>query len=276
MPNDADRAGTPAGVFGAELRFYRTRAGLSQKDLAALVHVSNDVISKIETGERPPAEDFPPRLDAVPELDTRGALTRLWEHLKKGQKQRLYSWFQEWADIEAQATVLRWYEPLVVPGLLQTEDYARAILSARPDGNLSDLDEQVAARLARQEILNRTGAPQLWCILDEYVLHRAIGGAKVMRSQLYRLAEVAEHPRTSIQVIRSDGAHAGLLAHFVIADLHNKPSVVYLETAAEGQVTDSSSAVNHVAMSFDRLRADAESRVVSRDLIRKVAEERWT
>ena len=103
MPNDTDRAGTPAGVFGAELRFYRTRASLSQKELAALVHVSNDVISKIETGERPPAEDFPPRLDAVPELDTRGALTRLWNHLKKGQKQRLYGWFQEWADIEAQA-----------------------------------------------------------------------------------------------------------------------------------------------------------------------------
>ena len=71
MPNDADRAGTPAGVFGAELRFYRTRAGLSQKDLAARANVSHDVISKIETGERPPAEDFPPRLDAVPEMDTR-------------------------------------------------------------------------------------------------------------------------------------------------------------------------------------------------------------
>jgi Domain of unknown function (DUF5753) len=84
---------------------------------------------------------------------------RPWNHLKKGHKQRLYGWFQEWADIEAQATVLRWYEPLVVPGLLQTEDYARAILSARPDGNLSDLDEQVAARLARQNILDRTGAP---------------------------------------------------------------------------------------------------------------------
>src|SRR5207245_1461418 len=93
MPNDADRAGTPAGVFGAELRFYRTRAGLSQKDLAARANVSHDVISKIETGERPPAEDFPPRLDAVPELDTRGTLTRLWDHLKKGQKQRLYGWF---------------------------------------------------------------------------------------------------------------------------------------------------------------------------------------
>ncbi len=72
--------------------------------------------------------------------------------------------------------MLRWYEPLVVPGLLQAEDYARAILSARPDGYLDDLDEQVAARLARQAILGRTGAPQLWCTLDEGVLHRAIGG----------------------------------------------------------------------------------------------------
>jgi len=124
-------------------------------------------------------------------------LTRLWDHLKKGQKQRLYGWFQQWADIEAQATVLRWYEPLVVPGLLQTEDYARAILSARPDGNLGDLGEQVAARLARQAVLGRTGAPQLWCILDEGVPHRAIGGSKVMRSQLYRPAEVAEHPKTT-------------------------------------------------------------------------------
>jgi Domain of unknown function (DUF5753) len=69
--------------------------------------------------------------------------------------------------------VLRWYEPLVVPGLLRTEDYARAILGARPDGNLDDLDEQVAARLARQAVLDRPDAPQLWCVLDEGVLHRA-------------------------------------------------------------------------------------------------------
>jgi len=146
-----------------------------------------------------------------------------------------------------------WYEPLVVPGLLQTEEYARAILSARPDGYLDDLEEQVAARLARQAILDRTGAPQLWCILDEGVLHRAIGGSKVMRSHLYRLAEVAEHPKTTIQVIRSGGAHAGLLAHFVIADLDGKPPVAYLETAAQGQVTDSALVTAHVALSFHRL-----------------------
>ena len=276
MPNDADRTGTPAGVFGAELRYYRTRAGLSQKDLASQANVSHDVISKIETGERPPAEDFPPRLDAVPDLDTRGALTRLWDHLKKGQKQRLHGWFQEWADIEAQATVLRWYEPLVVPGLLQTEDYARAILSARPDGNLDDLDEQVAARLARQAVLDRPDAPQLWCVLDEGVLNRAIGGSKIMRGQLYRLAEVAEHPKTTIQIIRAAGAHAGLLGGFIIADLDARPPVAYLETAAKGHVTDSPSAAAHLALSFDRLRAEAESWASSRDLIRKVAEEQWT
>ena len=193
MPNDADRAGTPAGVFGAELRFYRTRAGLSQKDLAARATVSHDVISKIETGDRPPAEDFPPRLDAVPELDTRGALTRLWDHLKKGHKQRLYGWFQQWAGIEAQATVLRWYEPLVVPGLLQTEEYARAILSAAPTGTRRTQTSRSPPGWPVRPFWTERVRPQLWCILDEGVLHRAIGGSKVMRSQLYHLAEVAEH-----------------------------------------------------------------------------------
>ena len=99
----------------------------------------------------------------------------------------------------------------MVPGLLQTEEYARAILSARPDGNLDDLDEQVAARLARQAILDRTGAPQLWCILDEGVLHRAIGGSKVMRSQLYRLAEVAGHPKTRYSAMGVFGSAIGLI-----------------------------------------------------------------
>ena len=84
MPRDNDQDGTPQGVFGAELRHYRDRAGLSQTDLAALVNVSHDVISKIETGERAPAKDFPERLDAVAELDTRGGLARLWANLRKG------------------------------------------------------------------------------------------------------------------------------------------------------------------------------------------------
>jgi hypothetical protein len=125
-------------------------------------------------------------------------------------------------------------------------------------------------------VLERPGAPQLWCVLDEGVLRRAIGGNKVMRSQLYRLAELAEHPKTSIQVIHAGGAHAGLLGGFIIADLDGKPAMAYLETAAEGQVTDSPSVTAHVALSFDRLRAEALPWRASRDLMRKVAEEQWT
>src|SRR5215472_1332856 len=121
MPRDNDQDGTPQGVFGAELRYYRERAGLSQTDLAALVNVSHDVISKIETGERPPAKDFPERLDAVPELGSGGGLARLWSNLRKGLKNRaIPGWFRPWAEVEAEATALRWYEPLLIPGLLQT------------------------------------------------------------------------------------------------------------------------------------------------------------
>ena len=154
----------------------------------------------------------------------------------------------EWADIEAEATALRSYEPLIVPGLLQTEDYARAILGARPDGNLDDLDEQVGVRLARQAVLERAGAPQLLCVLDEGVLHRVDWREQGHAEPAYRLADLAEHPKTTIQVIQASGAHAGLLGGFVIADLDGKPSIVYLETAAEGQVTDSPSVVAHLAL----------------------------
>ncbi len=279
MPRENDLDGTPQGVFGAELRYYRERAGLSQTDLAALVNISHDVISKIETGDRPPAKDFPERLDAVPELDTRGGLTRIWGNLRKGLRHRAVpGWFQPWTHFEAQAATLRWYEPLLVPGLLQTEDYARAILAASPGGKRDDLDDQVGARMDRQAAaLARAHAPQLWSVVDEGVLHRCIGGPKVMHDQLVHLADVAENPQTTIQVIpASAGAHAGLLGGFIIADLDGAASMVYLETAAEGQIADSPAIVAHAMLRFDALRSEALPRAASRDLIMKVASERWT
>jgi transcriptional regulator with XRE-family HTH domain len=278
MPHDNDHDGTPQGVFGAELRYYRERAGLSQTELAALVNVSHDVISKIETGDRPPAKDFPERLDAVPQLDTNGALARLWKNLRKGLRHRaMPGWFRPWAHIEAEATILRTYQPLLVPGLLQTEEYARAIFAIRPGGKRDDLEDQVAARMERQAILDRADAPQLWCVLDEFVLQRCVGGAKVMHDQLEHLADVAERPQTSIQVIpASTGEHAGLLGGFIIADLDGAPGMVYLETAAEGQIADSPAIVAYTTFSFDSLRSEALPRAASRDLITKVAREKWT
>jgi transcriptional regulator with XRE-family HTH domain len=218
MQREYDLDGTPEGVFGGELRFFREQAGLTQGQLAARVHVSHDVISKIETGQRPPARDFPERVDAVPEMDTRGGLARLWRRL----------------------------------------------------------DEQVAARIDRQTILERADGPQLWCVLDETVLYRPIGGAKVMRGQLDHLARLADEPKTTIQIIPAPvGAHAGLLGAFILADLDDH-TWLYLETSAEGQISENKSLISGVAYRFDRLRSEALPRTASRDLIMKVAEDRWT
>jgi transcriptional regulator with XRE-family HTH domain len=270
--------GTPQGVFGKEVKYYRERAGLSQVELAALVNVSHDVISKIERGKRPPAEGFPERLDAVPELDTRDGLTRLWANLKKGlRNQAVPGWFRPWAEIESEATVLRSYEPLLVPGLVQTEGYARAILAVEPGISEENLEAQVAGRMERQSVLDRADAPQCWYVIDEAVLHRCIGGTKVMHDQLVQLADLGENPKISIQVVpASAGAHAGLLGAFVIADVNGPAGMVYLETTAEAQVTDSPAILAHVAYRFDSLRSVALPRAASRELIVKIAEEVWT
>jgi len=186
-------------------------------------------------------------------------------------------WFQPWADIEARATTLRWYEPLLVPGLLQTEDYARAILAVEPGAEADKLDDRVGGRISRQAILARANAPQLWSVVDEGVLHRRIGGPKVMHDQLEHLADLAENPQTTIQVIpASAGAHAGLLGAFNIADLDGSPSMVYLENAAEAQIADSPTIVARAMLRFDALRSEALPRAASRELIMKIAVEKWT
>jgi transcriptional regulator with XRE-family HTH domain len=273
-----DHDGTPQGVFGTELRYYREQAGLSQVELARLVNCSHDVISKIEKGDRPPAKDFPERLDAVPQLDTRGALTRIWGKLRKGMKNKTVpGWFRPWAEIEAEATALRSYEPLIFPGLLQTEEYARALIAVEPGIKPDELEDLVTGRMERQSILERAGAPQFWCVLDEGVLHRRMGDVKTMRAQLEHVADLSGQPGMTIQVIpASTSAHAGLLGAFVIADLDGSPGMVYLETSAEGMPTDSPATLAHVTFRFDSLRAEALPRGASHDLIMEVAAERWT
>jgi transcriptional regulator with XRE-family HTH domain len=197
MTDNADRSRTPEGVFGKALKFYRERAGLSQTDLAALSNYSNTVISKIENGERPPAEGFPERMDAIAQLDTRDALTQLWGWLKDSARHRAYpGWFDRWPDYEAKATMLRWFEPLILPGLLQTDHYARAVLRTRIGDTDEEIDEMVAARLARQSVLDAAKPPTFWAVLDEGVLRRPIGGPHVMREQLNRLADAARRSPT--------------------------------------------------------------------------------
>jgi transcriptional regulator with XRE-family HTH domain len=278
MTGNGDRSRTPEGVFGKALKFYRERAGLSQTELAALSNYSNTVISKIERGDRPPAEGFPERMDAIPQLATDGELTRLWGWLEDSARHRAYpGWFDRWPDYEAAATALRTFELVVIPGLLQADQYARAVLRTRIGDTDDEIDAMVEARMARQAILRKDKPPTLWAALDEGVLRRPVGGPHVMREQLNRLAEAARLPNIVIQVIPAGtGAHEGLRGGaFVIADFADHPSVAYQDTAVQGQIIDSADDVASLVVLLDTIKSVAFPVAASLELIEEVAKS-WT
>ena len=263
--------------FGAELRRARAAAGISQDQLGRALSFSGDLVGKIETCERAPTPEFATGCDqAFPHLD--GIFTRLLGLARRWDGPHP-QWFRDWVQAEREATALRWWEPMLIPGLLQTPDYARALFRAWQSSGTSDdeLEELVSARIERQAILDRPKPPELWVALDEAVLHRLIGSRKIMHDQLLHLADISCRPSVTVQVVPAEaGAHAGLLGAFIVADCGSQPSIVYLETAVEGQTIEKPALVRKAALAFDRLRAEALPRGASRDLIEKVAEERWT
>jgi transcriptional regulator with XRE-family HTH domain len=160
---------TGPSLFVAELVAARTAAGLSQDALASQINYSPSLIGMIESGRRAPTLDIAERLDKA--LRAPGTLARLQQHARTTP---LPSWFRPYADVEATAAQLRSWQPLVIDGLLQTEDYARALLAMRPDTSAEELDELVAARMERQAVLARDRPPTLWTVMDEGALQREI------------------------------------------------------------------------------------------------------
>jgi transcriptional regulator with XRE-family HTH domain len=272
---ELDSSAGPLNFFGAELRRWRMSAGLSQEQLGQRVGYSAAQVGKVETGDRASSLDFAQRCDgALP--DAGGLFGRIYQ-LARRWDGGYPSWFRDWLEAEREASSLRWWEPMLVPGLLQTPDYARAILGGRPDPMEDELEQMVAARIERQAVLDRPRPPTLWVVLDEAVLHRCVGSPKIMHEQLLHLADLAGRPRITVQVVPARvGAHAGLLGAFIIAGFSGAPDIVYLETSADGQVSDKSSVVAQVTLRFDTLRAVALPRDDSRGLIVKVADGRWT
>jgi len=186
------------------------------------------------------------------------------------------SWFRPFVQHEAEATALRWFEQTLVPGLLQTADYARALLSTRVGATEGEVDQSVAARLERQTILDRDDPPVLWVVIDEGVLRRPVGGMPVMRAQVEHLIEMAERTSIVVQVIPySVGAHEGVNGSFVIAEFVAAPSIVYLETALTGLVVERPEDVASVRLTYDTLRTEALPRAASLELLREVAKT-WT
>jgi transcriptional regulator with XRE-family HTH domain len=267
---DPDRSAL--ALFAEELHATREKAGLSREDLAARLNYSASLVAMVEGLRRVPQADFAARCDAA--LDTAGTFARLQQRLRNLP---FAESFRPFAAYEEVATSLRSFEHTLVPGLLQTRDYARAVLAIRPNITEDELDDRVASRLARQTILDRENPPTVWAVIDEEVLHREVGGAEVMYDQLTHLAEMSERPNITLQVIPySSGIHVGLEGAFVIADFDNAPAVAFLATATEGQTVEEPSVVAKVAFLFDTLRSEALPRKASRELIIKMAEGKWT
>jgi transcriptional regulator with XRE-family HTH domain len=255
-----DAAASPLRVFGAELRHYRAEAGMSQDQLGALAYCSGDLISKMENGQRVPTEELTAALDTVPQLDTRGALMRLREELREYLTyQATPGWLRAWEKIERQARTLLWWEPLLIPGLLQTREYAREVLRrgqpGRPD---TQIEQQVQARMDRQQILDGDDPPMLIAVVDAGTLRRPVGGRAVMHAQLTRLLELAERTKIVLQVVPVDaGPHPGTAGPMAIASLDGAPDVAYLDTALEGQLVEGHADVAAIALLYDTLRAEA-------------------
>jgi transcriptional regulator with XRE-family HTH domain len=258
--------------LGSEVRRAREAAGMSQSDLGALVPCDKATVSRVEAGLSQPDEAFARACDAAfPQMG--GWFTRFYTDSQ--------TWgavfppaFREFAAYEAEAVALWSFEHSMLPGLLQTQEYARAILETHPNVTAEQVTERVAARLARQAVLDRDTPPVLWVLLDENVLHREIGGAKIMHDQLAHLAGMARRPNITVQVIPRAGAHPGLLGAFVVAETPNA-QVAYLEHIADGLTTDSPAIVAEVSMTFDALRTEAYRGSDSLALMEEAAE-KWT
>jgi transcriptional regulator with XRE-family HTH domain len=257
-------------AFAEELKAFRAQAGLSREDLAARVNYSPSLIGMIETGRRSPTRKLAELLDAT--FDTPETFVR---HEKRLRGIPFSAGFRPFQPYEAEATTLRLFEHTLVPGLFQTEDYARATLAANPHTSADVVEERVAARMARQEILTREDPPPplLWVLLDENVLRREVGNRKVMHDQIGHLATMAARPTTTVQVIPCRVMHPGLNGAFAIAELPDMPAIVYLETARGGQTIEEPGAGADLSVRFDALRTEALAGSASVRLIEKVMDE---
>jgi transcriptional regulator with XRE-family HTH domain len=273
-----DPATSPLRVFGAELRHYRRTAQMSQEQLGALVYCSGDLICKIENGQRVPTEELTIALDATPQVDTRGALTRLREALKEYLNYTATpGWLQAWEKIERRAKTLLWWEPLLIPGLLQTREYAHEVLKrGQPGKSGAEIEQLVQTRMDRQQLLEGDDPPMLIAVFDEGALRRPVVGPQVMYEQLGRLLELAQRPKIVLQVVPVDaGPHPGTAGPMVIASFDSGPDLAYLDTALEGQMVERHQDVASIALLYDTLRAEALPVRASLEFIAKV-QESWT
>jgi transcriptional regulator with XRE-family HTH domain len=263
------------------LRRLREQAGLTIDQVAKYLECSESKISRIETAH----------VSATPR-DVRDMLNiygvdgqQLDALVQVAREARVKGWWHSYGDkvnvaivgLEAAADSIRIYEAQLVPGLLQTVDYARAVFHAtQPDLTPSDIHHRVELRMARQALLTQDDPPMLWAVLDEAVLRRTVGGRGIMREQMHRLCEASELPNITIQILPfSIGQHAGMNGSFTVVGFPEfaDPDVVYLENQTSDLYLEKADEVGRYTLLFDHLRADALRPDATIDLVMELAKE---
>lgn len=262
-------------AFATLLRNHREAAGLSRSQLAEALGCSPQWIEKLEMMRKAPSEATSNDLDTY--FRTPGTFHAIWALIKeRGRRVALPPWFQQWIDSEQVADVLRNWEPLNIPGLLQTPEYARMILAGEPGITDENLEQHLANRIERQAILTSENPALFRTLIDESVLHRLVGSPQIMRDQLTALIEAAQRRNISVQIVPTGTlCTAGLSGAFWIASIAGTTDTVYLEGATVGRVSDDPREVVEIQNRFDVLHAEALSPQASIDLISKVMEDKW-
>lgn len=265
-----DGGTTPAEVWGAELYHWRwTVRGMYQTALAEKMHCDPSYLSQLENGKRSAKERFAEQLDAA--LDTGGALTRQLAYLRQGISDYHPNWFRQYVELEGKAVAMREWHPYFMSGLLQTEEYARALFLG---GTMPDrIEEFTEARLSRQERLYGNNPLNLTVVMAEGVLGRMIGGPRILANQLRHLLELSRRRNITMQVVPESAPALGPGNLMAFIDLHNQARWFYTEALERGYCTNDQAEVMECAHRYDLIHSYALSADQSRLLIRHKLEE---
>ncbi len=242
-------------LVGAQLRHFRKLAGLTQAALAEQAGVGEDTIASIEQGRRALQLDLAIQLDEL--LDTKGALRVAVERIPR--KERYQALVKDFVQYEQDAVSLISYESQLIPGLLQTEAYARFIFDCNyPPLEGDEIEKRVAERLGRQKILERKPRPILHFILEESILHAELGDPDVMWGQLLHLRRCMDLPFVTIQIMpRNTRRHAGLAGPLVLLETPDHDQLVYVDGQLRGELYDEPADVSALMQRYGMLRSQA-------------------
>ncbi|WP_413801410.1 helix-turn-helix domain-containing protein [Streptomyces iranensis] len=255
------------GVFGRQMKRLREWAGLDRATLGARMGYSPSTIASFEQGRRIPPPKFIDEVDEV--LGAHGVLVEMKEQVARAQYP---AFFRDAARLEAEAVELHVYANQVVPGLLQTEEYARAVFAMRrPLLDEDTVAQRVAARLARQEIFSRRPLPTISFVIEETIVRRPIGGCAVMRGQLEQILLAGQRRNVEIQVMPTEREeHAGLAGPFTLIETGEGRRIAYVEAHKDSRLYTERRSVREIEEQYGILRAQALTPRESLALVEKL------